>query len=45
MFSNNFKRGGGGGGVTLNLRDSNFKELIGFERKIIKESSFGTKVT
>ena len=30
-------------GFTLDLRDSNFKELIGFEREIIRESSFGTK--
>ena len=29
--------------VILDLRDSNFKELIGFEREIIRESSFGTK--
>ena len=28
---------------TLDLRDSNFKELIGFEREIIRESTFWTK--
>ena len=37
MLSNNFE------GVPLDLRDSNFKELTGFKREIIKESSFGTK--
>ena len=36
--------GGGWGWVTLDLRNTNFKELIGFEREIIRESSFGTKV-
>ena len=33
----------GGRGVTLDLRDGNLKELIGFEREIIRESSFETK--
>ena len=32
-----------GVGVTLDLRDINFKERIGFEREIIRSSSFGTK--
>ena len=30
--------------ITIELRDNNFKELIGFEREIIRELSFGTKV-
>ena len=37
MFSYNFEW------FALDLRDSNFKKLIGFEREIIRESSFGTK--
>ena len=37
MLDNNFE------GFTLELRNSNFKELTGFEREIIRESAFGTK--
>ena len=37
MLRNNFE------GFTLHLTDSNFKELVGFEREIIRESRFGTK--